>query len=99
LDKIDKQDFLKSINLDDNVDSIFQSGEGIGNSGSFFFFTKDGKYVVKTLRYNEKDTLLDMIDDLYLHYKKTKNQSLITRVYGLYTIKTNMFADVNIYIM
>jgi 1-phosphatidylinositol-4-phosphate 5-kinase len=90
---------LKSISLDDNVDKIFQSGEGTGQSGSFFFFTKDGKYVVKTLRYNEKDTLLSLLDDLFNHFIKTKNQSLIGRVYGVYTIQTDFFEDVNIFIM
>ena len=99
LDKIDKESFLKSINLEDNIDSIFESGEGSGKSGSFFFFTKDKKYVIKTLRYDEKETLLEMIDDLYEHYKSTNNMSLITRIYGLFSIKTNFFDVVNIFIM
>ena len=54
LDGISKQSVLESLDIEDNLMSIFQSGEGIGQSGSFFFYTKDQKFVIKTMRRNEK---------------------------------------------
>ena len=38
---IKETDIMNSLNLSDNVESIFKSGEGMGKSGSFFFFSKD----------------------------------------------------------
>ena len=32
-----------------NRSQIFKSGEGAGRSGSFFFFSHDNKFIVKTL--------------------------------------------------
>jgi len=40
-----------------------------------------------------------MLDDFIAHLKKTKNQSLIARIYGVYTIKTNLFATLDVIIM
>ena len=41
LDGIKETDIMQSLDLNDNVSSIFKSGEGMGKSGSFFFFSKD----------------------------------------------------------
>ena len=51
------------------------------------------------MRYDEKDVLLNMLDNLYYHYICTKNKSIITKIYGLYTIRSNFFDEVTIYIM
>ena len=40
-----------------------------------------------------------MLDDLLSHIKSTVNQSLIGRIYGAFTIKTNIFAPIDIIIM
>ena len=37
------------VNIQANMDKIFDAGEGMGKSGSFFFFSHDGEYLVKTL--------------------------------------------------
>ena len=34
-----------------------------------------------------------MLDAMIDHFEKTKNQSLITRIYGLFTIESNVFVD------
>ena len=41
LDGIKETDIMQSLNLNDNISSLFKSGEGMGKSGSFFFFSKD----------------------------------------------------------
>lgn len=51
------------------------------------------------MRGTEKKVLLSMLDDLILHFEKTDNRSLLARIYGLFTIKTNVFKSVNVIIM
>ncbi len=78
---------------------MFKAGEGSGQSGQFFFFSHDNRFIIKTLRGKEKQNLLDVLDEMILHFEKNKNQSLITRIYGLFTIKSNVFVDLDVIIM
>jgi 1-phosphatidylinositol-4-phosphate 5-kinase len=98
LDGIRESDIMDSLNLNDNVSSIFKSGEGMGKSGSFFFFSKDQKFVIKTLRRDEKKILMDMLDDMIDHIKESP-QSLLVRIYGIYTLKTKIFGTVDLILM
>ena len=41
-----------------NRDMVFKAGEGAGRSGSFFFFSHDSKYIIKTLTSEELKLLL-----------------------------------------
>lgn len=43
--------------------------------------------------------MVDMLDDYIAHLEETKNMSLIARVYGLFTVKTNRFAPMEIMMM
>ena len=99
LDGISNKDIMKSLKINDNIKSVFKAGEGVGQSGSFFFFSKDNKLLIKTMRGTEKKVLLDMLDDLIIHFTKTNNESLLARIYGLYTIKTNVFKSVDVVVM
>lgn len=99
LDGITCDDIMKSLNIQDNVRNVFKAGEGVGQSGSFFFFSKDKKFLIKTMRGSEKKVLLGMLDNLIGHFKKTTNSSLLARIYGLFTIKTNVFKSVDVIIM
>ena len=49
------------------------------------------------MRGSEKQVLISMLDDMINHF--TKNRSILAKIYGLYTIETNMFAPVDIIIM
>lgn len=64
MDGISSADILESLNVEDNMKSVFKAGEGVGQSGSFFFFSKDNKLLIKTMRGSEKKVLLGMLDDL-----------------------------------
>lgn len=64
IDGISSADILESLNVEDNMKSVFKAGEGVGQSGSFFFFSKDNKLLIKTMRGSEKMVLLGMLDDL-----------------------------------
>lgn len=83
-----------------NRNSIFKAGEGAGKSGSFFFFSYDNKFLIKTLGSKEKSILMKNLDKYLDHIKKSKNKSLLCRIYGLYTIKTmDMFVPLDIVVM
>lgn len=78
---------------------MLKAGHGSGASGSFFFFTKCRRFIIKTLRRDEKKVLLDMLDDYCKHLTYSNNESLLTRIYGVFTIKVPTFAEIDLIIM
>ena len=90
---------MDSLQIVKNYQNIFKAGEGEGNSGSFFFLTHDNRFLIKTLQGEEKCKLLNMMNLYIKHIKETNNQSLIARIYGIYTFKTNQFKAVDVMIM
>jgi 1-phosphatidylinositol-4-phosphate 5-kinase len=88
---------LDSLDIRRNREMIFKAGEGSGSSGSFFFFSKDNKFLIKTINKQEKDIFLSMIDSYIEHIRN--NQSVLARIYGILTIKTQDFKGIHIIIM
>jgi 1-phosphatidylinositol-4-phosphate 5-kinase len=73
IDGISPKDVEKSLDVQKNVSQAFKAGEGAGKSGSFFFFSKDNRFIIKTLKGNEKETMLSLLDDYILHIKNSDN--------------------------
>jgi len=67
MDGYSPDDFIESLSLDKNRKKVFRAGEGAGKSGSFFFFSDDNKFIIKTLLPREKRTLEAMLDDYIEH--------------------------------
>ena len=63
MDKISRKDLLKSLDIEYNKEKIIKSGEGSGKSGSFFFFSNDNRFLIKTMNKQEKNKCLNMLDD------------------------------------
>ena len=99
LDNISPKDMMTSLSVEANRNMVFQAGEGAGKSGSFFFFSHDSRFLIKTLKGNEKSIFLNMLDDYIAHIIKYDNKSLLARIYGVFTIKTNYFDPLDIIIM
>jgi len=99
MDNISPEDVIDSLSLETNRNMVFQAGEGAGASGSFFFFSHDNRFLIKTLRGKEKKNILNMLDDYIKHLRLTDNKSLLARIYGVFTIKTNHFTPLNVIIM
>jgi 1-phosphatidylinositol-4-phosphate 5-kinase len=99
LDDIHPTEIIESLNIESNINNMFKAGEGAGASGSFFFFSKDNRYLIKTLSKVEKDKKLGMLDDFILHLKKCNNKSIIARIYGIYSIKTSVYDTVYVMLM
>ena len=79
-----------------NREQVFKAGEGAGRSGSFFFFSHDRKFIIKTLTKKEKTLMLNILPQLSNHYKQNP-RSLITKIFGVFTVKTD--ATNSVYLM
>lgn len=100
-------DILKSSNitLDEVLNSLdpqnnYQASVDIsaGKSGSFFLFTKDRRFSIKTIKKREKNLMINFLKDYHEHIIKFK-YSLLCRVYGVFVLKIPGVAAVNILLM
>lgn len=62
---------MESLEVNKNRKMIFKAKESAGKSGSFFFFSHDNKFIIKTLKTNEKKLLISILND-YVSYLKEK---------------------------
>ncbi|KAI2501262.1 Phosphatidylinositol-4-phosphate 5-Kinase [Fragilaria crotonensis] len=66
----------------------FQSNsKGAARAGGVFFFTRDGAYMIKTIKKSEAKTLLEMLPKYHKYMRHNGRKSLLTRFCGMYTIK------------
>ena len=54
-------------NIDENVNRIFKSGEGMGKSGSFFFFSHDDRFLIKTMTIDDFNAWMKLFPYYYGH--------------------------------
>ena len=66
---------------------IFKAGEGAGRSGSFFFFSHDHKFIVKTMTEGELKLFLNRLPAFVDHFTTNKN-SLLAKIMGVFTVNT-----------
>ena len=57
-----------------------------GKSGSFFYFSRDYKYIIKTIHHSEHKLLRKILREYYAHIEKYPN-TLISQFYGLHRVK------------
>ena len=57
-----------------------------GRSGSFFYFSHDGRFMVKTIVSEERDALCRMLP-AYLKHIRNNPDTLLCRLLGLYTLQ------------
>ena len=76
--QISESDLLESLNPINNRENIFKSNQQTGSamssnqggkSGSFFFFSEDKQYIVKTISTQERTVLLKMLDAMVEHFQ------------------------------
>ncbi|KAK4226679.1 hypothetical protein QBC38DRAFT_366036 [Podospora fimiseda] len=58
-----------------------------GKSGSFFYFSRDYKYIIKTIHHAEHKFLRKILKDYYQHVTENPN-TLLSQFYGLHRVKT-----------
>lgn len=57
-----------------------------GKSGSFFYFSRDYKYIIKTIHHAEHKFLRKILREYYDHVTKNPN-TLLSQFYGLHRVK------------
>lgn len=49
MDGLTQEDIIQSLAVLENRDAVFKAGESAGASGSFFFFSYDNRFLLKTI--------------------------------------------------
>ena len=98
MDGIDFKRIKKSLNPSKNRDQIFSSGEASGASGSFFFFSHDKRFIVKTMNKAELELIQRILPEMYHHFKKYP-ESFLARIYGVYRVHMKNYDPVNLMMM
>ena len=57
-----------------------------GKSGSFFYFSRDYRFIIKTIHHTEHKFLRSILKDYYNHVKENPH-TLLSRFYGLHRVK------------
>ncbi|KAK9467780.1 hypothetical protein V1512DRAFT_260050 [Lipomyces arxii] len=80
--KIDPADYLMSLTAKYIVSELGSPGK----SGSFFYFSSDYRFIIKTIHHSEHKFLLKILKEYYYHVKANPN-TLISQFYGLHRVK------------
>mmetsp|Transcript_3020 Transcript_3020/g.4094 ORF Transcript_3020/g.4094 Transcript_3020/m.4094 type:complete len:317 (-) Transcript_3020:75-1025(-) len=81
-----------------NRKMVFKAGAGAGRSGSFFFYSHDRKFIVKTMTKPELKLFLKILPALAEHHTNTP-QSLLAKIFGVFTVKMRQAAPVHLMLM
>lgn len=81
-----------------NRDSVFKAGAGAGRSGSFFFYSHDRKFIIKTMTKGELKVMLELLPNYSDHFKNCTD-SMIAKIFGVFTVKTSQTGPVHIMLM
>ncbi|SCV03977.1 LANO_0G07404g1_1 [Lachancea nothofagi CBS 11611] len=79
---LDPADYLMSL----TSKYILSELNSPGKSGSFFYFSRDYKYIIKTIHHAEHQHLRRTLKEYYSHVKENPN-TLISQFYGLHRVK------------
>lgn len=79
---VSMQNYCKSL----GNTAVKDTGPGGGRSSALFFFSQDKNFLVKTITKSERTVFITILKDYYFHMLANKD-SLLCRVYGLYTVK------------
>lgn len=96
MDGIDPDQILASLMPENNRSNVFKAGEASGASGSFFFFSHDKQFVIKTMTVAEKNFFFSKFGRAYFQHLKANPSSLIARIYGIYTVKMKGHAPIHL---
>jgi len=77
---------------------VFKAKESAGKSGSFFFFSYNKKFLIKTMNNNELKVFKKALPDYVKHVLKNTG-SLIARIYGVFTVTMEDLVPVHLLLM
>ncbi|KAL6299951.1 SAICAR synthase-like protein [Sparassis latifolia] len=80
--QLDPADYLLSL----TAKYILSELGSPGKSGSFFYFSRDYRFIIKTIHHNEHKFLRSILPQYYKHVKNNPH-TLLSRFYGLHRVK------------
>ncbi|KAH8918439.1 SAICAR synthase-like protein [Atractiella rhizophila] len=80
--RIDPADYLLSL----TANYILSELGSPGKSGSFFYFSKDYRFIIKTIHHTEHKFLRKVLKEYHQHVLKNPH-TLLSRFYGLHRVK------------
>jgi len=95
---ITTENIIESLSPEFNRDMVFKAGEGQGKSGSFFFFSHDRRFIIKTMNNEEYRTFQNIFKNYYHHLIKHKD-SIIARIFGIFTVNKEKLQPVHLILM
>lgn len=83
-----------------NIQAIHNFFTGSGKSSSFFFFSDNKQFVLKTIPEKERKLLLEqgLLIQYHKHLSEHRNSAL-SKIYGIFTIRLPAMEDVTCFIM
>lgn len=84
-DGFDNDILRDSLRPDANMSAVFRAGESSGKSGSFFFFSQDQNFIIKTMTESDFNAF-KRIQRAYFKRVCTDRDSLLARIYGIYSV-------------
>jgi len=66
---------------------VISTANASGKSSSWFYCSKDGRFLVKTCTTKEKDVLMNILREYSAHAEANRGVSLLPQYYGLYSIE------------
>ena len=93
---VTEEEIYKAFIPSNNPEGMKNFKTGGGKSPSFFFFTDDKKFMIKTLKKSEKEILLakGFLEDYFMHLMKNPD-SLLMKIFGIFELELgpNRFVD------
>ena len=83
ISSISPQDFITELMI--SSQTIFEELCSTGKSGSLFYYTRDGKFIVKTIGRGEYKFLKKILPNYYQHLKQNP-MSLLPKFLGCYQL-------------
>lgn len=103
---IKEDEIIQSLDPINNREQIFKSNlltsrgkttNTGGKSGSFFFYSQDKKFIIKTIKPSERKQLIKMLLKLCDHMQSHK--SYLALIVGIFEIKLQSFKTVEVMVM
>jgi 1-phosphatidylinositol-4-phosphate 5-kinase len=98
MDNITDEMVQKSLDTELNRTQVFKAKESAGKSGSFFFFSFDKQFLLKTMNDHEMEVFTNCLPEYYEHLLKYPD-SLVARIYGVFTVRMEELVPVHILLM
>jgi 1-phosphatidylinositol-4-phosphate 5-kinase len=79
---VDPADYLVSLTGKYVLSELVSAGK----SGSFFYYSQDYRFIIKTIHHSEHKFILEVLKEYYEHIKNNPH-TLLSRIFGLHRVK------------